>query len=111
MDIYLKFPVFFTQAALGSKIKIPTIRGHAFLELPVGAKDGDHFILENEGVKDIHSSDIGRQIVQISISFPKHINEEQKELLEKLSQSFEVNEEGVHKEQEGFFDKIASFFK
>ena len=111
MDIYLKFPVFFTQAALGAKVKIPTIRGQAFLELPVGAKEGDHFVLENEGVKDIHSDDIGRQIVQISISFPKHINDEQKELLQKLNQSFGVSEDGLHKEQEGFFDKIASWFK
>lgn len=110
-DIYLKFPVFFTQAALGAKVKIPTIRGHAFLELPVGAKDGDHFVLEKEGVKDIHSEEIGRQIVQISISFPKHINDEQKELLAKLNESFGVNEEGIHQEQQGFFDKIASWFK
>lgn len=109
-DIYIEFPVFFTQAILGQSIKVPTIRGEAVLNLPQGAKDGQRFVLENEGVKDVHSSRIGRQIVQIAIKFPNSLNEEQKELLEKLSESFGVKD-GIHQEQKGFFEKIATWFK
>lgn len=110
-DVYIEFPVFFTQVALGEKIKVPTLRSYAFLQLPLGAKDGDRFVLENEGIKDVHSDKRGRQIVQISVKFPKTLNEEQKELLNNLNQSFGVNEDGLHQEQKGFFDKLAEWFK
>jgi len=109
-DIYMEFPVFFTQAILGQSIKVPTIRGEAVLDLPKGAKDGQRFILENEGVKDIHSDAIGRQIVQIAIKFPKTLNDEQTKLLEQLSESFGIKD-GMHHEQKGFFEKISSWFK
>lgn len=109
-DIYIKFPVFFTQAALGQKIKVPTIRGESEVSLNIGSKENQQFILNNEGVKNIRTGKIGRQIVQIELIFPNKLNSEQKELLEKLEKSFDIKD-GMHKEQKGFFDKIASFFK
>ncbi|ENY9701556.1 molecular chaperone DnaJ [Campylobacter coli] len=109
-DIYIEFPVFFTQAILGQSIKVPTIRGEATLNLPKGAKDGQRFLLEREGVKDVHSSRIGNQIVQIAIKFPNSLNDEQKELLEKLSESFGIKD-GMHHEQKGLFEKITHWFK
>ncbi|KAA6229736.1 MULTISPECIES: molecular chaperone DnaJ [unclassified Campylobacter] len=109
-DIYIEFPVFFTQAILGQSIKVPTIRGEAVLNLPKGAKDGQRFVLANEGVKNLHADKLGRQIVQIAIKFPNSINDEQKELLEKLSESFGIKD-GMHQEQQGFFEKIAAWFK
>lgn len=111
-DIYLELPLFFTKAALGGRIKVPTIRGHSFLELPCGVKSGDAFVLENEGIKDVRSNRLGAQVVQIVVDFPKELNDEQKELLKSLDKSFGVDENGVHKEQEkSFFDKISSWFK
>ncbi|EGB5534892.1 molecular chaperone DnaJ [Campylobacter upsaliensis] len=109
-DIYIEFPVFFTQAILGQSVKVPTIRGEATLNLPKGAKDGQRFVLENEGVKNVRSSHIGRQIVQIAIKFPNSLNEEQTKLLEQLSESFGIKD-GMHHEQKGLFDKIATWFK
>ncbi|TQR61149.1 molecular chaperone DnaJ [Campylobacter troglodytis] len=110
-DVYIEFPIFFTQVALGEKIKVPTLRSHAFLQLPLGAKSGDRFVLENEGIKDLHSQRRGRQIVQIDIKFPQRINEEQKDLLQRLNKSFGINEEGLNEEQKGFFDKLTEWFK
>ncbi|HEF2615930.1 TPA: molecular chaperone DnaJ, partial [Campylobacter jejuni] len=52
----------------------------------------------------------GNQIVQISIKFPTSLNDEQKELLEKLSESFGIKD-GMHQEQKGLFEKIANWFK
>lgn len=109
-DIYIEFPVFFTQAILGESIKVPTIRGEAILKLPIGAKDKQRFILQNEGVKNIHSNEFGSQIVQIAITFPKTLNDEQRKLLEQLGESFGIKD-GMHHEQKGFFEKITSWFK
>lgn len=110
MDVYIEFPVFFTQVALGERVKVPTLRGHAYIELPLGTKDKQRFVLENEGIKDVRSTRKGRQIVQISVKFPKNLNDEQKELLSKLSQSFGVSEDG-YEEQKGILDKITEWFR
>ncbi len=47
---------------------------------------------------------MGNQIVQISIKFPTSLNDEQKELLEKLSESFGIKD-GMHQEQKGLLKK------
>ncbi|ANE32307.1 molecular chaperone DnaJ [Campylobacter hyointestinalis] len=108
-DVYIEIPVFFTQAMLGETIKIPTLRGDADLKLPVGAKDKQQFIFENEGVKNAHTKKNGRLVVQIAINTPKKLTDEQKELLEKLQKSFGVKS-GTTSE-DGIFDKIKSWFK
>ena len=109
-DIYIEVPVFFTQVALGETIKIPTIRGEAELEIPLGAKDKQQFIFKKEGVKNVHTHQLGSMIAQISIRYPKKITKEQRELLEKLQEEFGI--ENKHKDEkfESVFDKIKSWF-
>ncbi len=109
-DIYLEVPVFFTQVALGDTIKIPTIRGETELEIPMGAKDKQQFIIKNEGVKNVHNHRLGSMIAQISIRYPKKLSKEQKEMLMKLQEDFGI--ESKHKDDslEGVFDKIKSWF-
>ncbi len=110
-DVYLEVPVFFTQAALGESIKIPTLRGETELKLPVGAKDKQQFIFRNEGIKNVHTKKEGNLIAQISIVYPKKLNEEQKVLLKQLQDSFGY-ESSLHENKfEGVFEKIKKWFK
>ncbi|KEA46144.1 molecular chaperone DnaJ [Campylobacter mucosalis] len=110
-DIYIEIPVFFTQAALGESITIPTLRGTKTLELPVGAKDKERFVFEGEGVKDVNSKRMGKFIVQISVQMPKKVSEEQAELLKKLQESYGIKSGESTAENKGLFDKIAGWFK
>lgn len=87
-NVYLVVPIFFTQVALGTTIKIPSLRGELELVVPMGAKDKEQFVFRNEGVKGVNSSQKGHLIAQIKIEYPKSINSEQRELLEKLNESF-----------------------
>lgn len=109
-DIYIEVPVFFTQVALGETVKIPTIRGETELEIPLGAKDKQQFIFKKEGVKNVHTHQLGSMVAQISIRYPKKLTKEQKELLAKLQEEFGI--ESKHKDEkfEGVFDKIKSWF-
>jgi len=109
-DVYIEIPVFFTQAVLGESIKIPTLRGEAELKLPVGAKDKQQFIFENEGIKGVNSRKKGRLVAQISIQTPDKLNDEQEELLNKLQASFGI-ESGKSNTDESVFDKIKGWFK
>ncbi|MCR8678522.1 MULTISPECIES: molecular chaperone DnaJ [Campylobacter] len=108
-DVYIEIPVFFTQAALGDSIKIPTLRGDTILDLPVGAKDKQQFVIPKEGVKNARTKQLGNLIVQISIQMPKKLNDEQIELLKKLQNSFSVKS-GEMATDKGIWDKIKSWF-
>jgi len=110
-DVYLEVPVFFTQAALGENIKIPTLRGKTELKLPIGAKDKQQFVFRGEGIKNVHTKKEGNLIAQISIIYPKKLNDEQKELLKQLQDSFGY-ENSLHENKfEGVFEKIKKWFK
>ncbi|XPV70304.1 MAG: molecular chaperone DnaJ [Halarcobacter sp.] len=109
-DIYLEVPIFFTQVALGSSIKIPSLRGELELEIPAGTKDKEQFKFKGEGVKSVQGYGKGDLIVQIKINYPKTLNEEQKELLEKLQESFGVESKPHEKSFESMFDKVKKWF-
>lgn len=109
-DIYIEVPVFFTQAILGEVITIPTLDGETELELKQGTRDKEQFIFENEGVVDVHGGRKGRLIAQVKMVLPKKINDEQRELLETLQESFGVESKPHKNAFETAFDRVKSWF-
>lgn len=109
-DIYIEVPVFFTQAVLGETITIPTLDGETELELKQGTKDKEQYIFEGEGVADVHSGRRGRLIAQVKMVLPKKINDEQRELLEKLQESYGVESKPHKSTFESAFDRVKSWF-
>jgi molecular chaperone DnaJ len=110
-DIYIDVPVFFTQVALGESITIPTLRGETELEIPSGAKDKQQFIFRKEGVKNVHTSQLGSMIAQITIKYPKKLTKAQREILVNLQDDFGIESAPHESRFEGVFDKISSWFK
>jgi len=110
-DIYIEVPVFFTQAILGETISIPALDGELELELNQSTKDKEQFVFDGEGVPDVHSGRKGRLIAQIRMVLPRKINEEQKELLEKLQESYGVESRPHKSTFESAFDRVKSWFK
>jgi len=109
-DIYLEVPIFFTKVALGGKITIPSLKGELELVIPAGAKDQQQFTFKNEGVKSVQGYGKGNLVVQIKIEYPKKLNEEQKELLEKLQESFGVESKPHETNFVSMFDKVKKWF-
>ncbi len=109
-DIYLEVPIFFTQVALGANIKVPSLKGELELEIPAGAKDKQQFKFRGEGVKSVQGYGKGDFIVQIKIEYPKTLNEEQTELLEKLQESFGVESKPHESSFENMFEKVKKWF-
>ncbi|BCX79691.1 molecular chaperone DnaJ [Campylobacter sp. 19-13652] len=110
-DVYVEIPVFFTQAALGESISVPTLRGKTELKLPVGTVDKQRFVFEKEGIKSVNSSRIGNLIVQVSVQMPNKLSQEQEELLKKLQDSFGIKGGEAAEECKGIFDKIKAWLK
>jgi molecular chaperone DnaJ len=109
-DIYMELPIFFTQIALGATVSVPGIRGELELNIPKNSKDKKQFPFKNEGVKDVNSSQRGTFVVQIDIQYPTSINKEQKELIEKLNESFGVQSKTHEDSCSGMFDKVKNWF-
>lgn len=110
-DIYIEVPVFFTQILLGAKINIPSLSGEPIeLNLPPNTKDKEHFVFNGEGVADVNTKAKGRLIAQISITYPKSLNTEQKELVQKLDDSFGVHSKPYENIFQEAFEKIRGWF-
>lgn len=110
-DIYIEVPVFFTQSILGETLSIPTLDGEIDLELKKGTIDKEQYVFPGEGVVDVHSGRKGRLVAQIKLILPKKINEEQKELLQKLQESYGVESHPHKSTFDDAFDRVKSWFK
>ena len=109
-DIYLEVPIFFTQIALGTTINVPSLKGELELKIPANTKDKEQFTFREEGVKDVNGYGKGNFIVQVKIQYPTSVNSEQKELLEKLEQSFGIESKPHEDSFSGMFDKVKGWF-
>lgn len=109
-DIYLEIPLFFTQIVLGDSIKIPSLTGELELKIPKNTRDKEQIIFKGEGVKSVNGYGKGNLIAQIRIQYPDSIDSEQRELLEKLQQSFGIESKPHEDIFDSMFAKAKSWF-
>ncbi|MDD2906416.1 MAG: molecular chaperone DnaJ [Sulfurimonas sp.] len=111
-DVYIEIPVFFTQAVSGDSLSIPSLTGELELKLTVGTKDKQRFTFRNEGIDDVHGHGKGDLIAQVNITYPKKLNDKQKELLTKLQESFGLEESKPHESVlDSAIEKMKGWFK
>jgi molecular chaperone DnaJ len=85
-DIYITVPTTVAEAALGSKIEVPTIDGRAQLKIPPGTQSGQKLRMRERGVaSSTHEGKRGNQIVTIEITVPKVQDERSKEILREFA--------------------------
>lgn len=84
-DILLDLPLSLTEAALGTKVEIPTLRdGTVILTVPAGTSSGARLRLRGKGILDRTRNHRGDQYAIIKVSVPKDINESSRKLLTEL---------------------------
>ncbi len=83
-DILMDLPLKFTEAALGAKIKVPTMGGAISLKIPPGTQDGQVFSLKGKGAPRLKGRGKGDMLIKAKIFVPKDVKGEKKEILEKL---------------------------
>ncbi len=111
-NVYIAIPVFFTQAVAGDVLNIPSLTGELELKLDVGTRDKQHFTFRGEGIEDVHGHGKGDLIAQVNITYPKKLNDAQKDLLVQLQESFGIEEAKPHESVlEGAIDKMKGWFK
>jgi molecular chaperone DnaJ len=84
-NIEIKVPVSVWEAALGSKIEVPTIDGRTLLKIPQGTRTGQRFRLREKGVLNSRTGQRGDQIVEAVIEAPEPRDEKTRELLREMA--------------------------
>jgi len=84
-DIYLEVPLTLTEAIMGCKKEIPTLYGNVKLNVTAGTNSGDKQRIRGKGVDNKYRRHKGDMYVIFKIYTPKKLSREQKNLLDKLS--------------------------
>ncbi|MEK6915065.1 MAG: molecular chaperone DnaJ [Nanoarchaeota archaeon] len=90
-DLYLDLPITFTQATMGSEIKIPTLKKDVTIKIPSGTQSGTHIRLRDEGAPDVNGRGRGDIYIVLKVITPTKLSKEQKQLFEKLGKLDEPN--------------------
>ncbi len=81
-NVYITVPITVPEAALGTKIEVPTVEGKAQLKIPSGTESGQKFRLRERGFPSLRNPSLrGDQFVEVKIALPRVISEETKEAL------------------------------
>ena len=105
-DLYLSLPLNVAQATLGAVVKIPTLGGEAELDIPAGTQSGQRFRLRGKGIAHLNSGRRGDQLVQVVVTTPRSLTEEQRRLFRELSESLEVEPIDGDGDGKGWFDRL-----
>ncbi len=81
-DIHVELPVTVTEAALGGKVKVPTVGGAVMLNVPAGSNTGTSLRLKGRGLLDRKSGQRGDQYVKLKVVLPDAPDNKLKEFLE-----------------------------
>jgi len=84
-NLICQIPISLTQAALGTKIELPTLEDHELLKIPAGTQPGDVIKVRGKGVKDLHSFRKGDLFVKLKVKIPVNLNKKDKDLLRQFA--------------------------
>jgi curved DNA-binding protein len=87
-DLTLELPVAPWEAALGSKVSVPTLGGSVELKIPEGARSGQRLRLKGRGLP---GNPAGNQYVRLRVDVPPARTEEQRRLYEQMREGFDFD--------------------
>jgi molecular chaperone DnaJ len=94
-------------AALGTTVDVPTIDGSVTLEIPAGTQPNETLVIRGEGMPALRGRRKGDLRVVVNVVIPRRLKREQRELLERLSDS--MTEENIRAD-ESVFGKLKRAF-
>ena len=101
-DIYCEIPISFVQAALGTKIEVPTLDDNVKLDIPAGTQSDTIQKIDGKGIPYLRGEGCGDEFITIKVVTPQNLSRHQKKLL----QQFENETDNTS----NFFSHIKNFF-
>ncbi|MEP7279854.1 MAG: molecular chaperone DnaJ [Bacteroidota bacterium] len=104
-DLYISIP----DAVFGTQLEVPTIDGKVKIKIPPGTQSGKIFRLKGKGFPEVNGYAKGDQLIHVNVWTPQNISTEEKNMLEKMSdsQNFQPRPE---KSDKSFFEKMREMF-
>jgi molecular chaperone DnaJ len=81
-DIATSVNISLAKAVLGGEVEIPALEGRLTMKIPAGTQCGKTFRLKGKGIPDLHSRDMGDELVKVNIEIPTRLSVQQKQLME-----------------------------
>lgn len=89
LDVHVTVPLNIAQAALGSRIKVRTVEGKKVsLKIPPGTQSGTRFRIPGQGIEKGGAR--GDQYVQVKITVPPKLDEEEERLMKQFADAAEL---------------------
>ena len=107
-DIYSEVDLTMTEAALGTRLKVPTLDGDLELEFEQGTQPGEVHVLDGRGMPVLHSSGRGDHRILVNVVMPRRLTEDQRKLLGEFAAS---TDEETYAAENGFFQRLKSAFR
>ena len=107
-DLICEVPISFAQAALGTKIKVPLLKGDEDLEIPEGTQSGQIFRKKAKGLPNPHGGR-GDMYISVRVVVPAKVSKDQRRILEQLGQTMKVENKPAERNST-FFDKVKDIF-
>jgi len=107
-DLHCVLPISFSQAALGTELKVPTLDGEHNLKVPEGTQSGATFRLRSKGVPVLNGRGKGDLFVEVRVQTPGKLTKREKELLQELDSLRRVENKP---EQRTLFGKVKDIFQ
>jgi molecular chaperone DnaJ len=85
-NIHCSVPVTISEAALGTKLEVPTIDGSAIVRIPPATQTGQTFRLRGKGAPSLLQPGLrGDQYVEVRVVVPRIVDERSREILRELA--------------------------
>ena len=98
-----------TEAMLGTTVTVPTLEGEEQIEVAAGTQPGHQEVLRGVGLPRLNSRRRGNQRVIFEVFVPTNLDEDQREIAERLDES--LGEENLNpRHGEGLFSRLRRAF-
>lgn len=106
-DLYISFP----EAALGTEVDVPTLKGKARLQIDPGIQSGKILRMRDRGLPELNGVRRGDEMIRVHVWTPLRLNDDERKLVEQLrgSPSFEPQPDKEDR-RKSFFSKVKDVF-
>lgn len=84
-DLLLRLPITFTEAALGTKITVPTLDDPVTLKVPAGTEPARTLRVRGRGAKRSRGTGTGDLLVTVDVVVPRSLTRTQRKMLEEFA--------------------------
>ncbi len=111
LDIYYDLHISFPEAALGTEVEVPTLKGRARLDIDPGMQSGKILRMRGRGLPELNGNRRGDQMVRINVWTPRTLTDEERDFFEKYreSPSF-IPQPEKDDDKKSFFSKVKDVF-